>query len=44
MQCALSFGKSDDDDNDDVDNNDDDDRQGFENQAGVEVDGDDPQA
>ena len=42
MQCALSFGKSDDDDDDDDD--DDNDRQCVENQAGVEVDGDDPHA
>ena len=46
MQCALSFGKSDDDDVDDDDDDDevddnDNDRQVFENQAGVEVDGDD---
>ena len=43
MKCPLSFGKSDDDDDDDDDDVDnvDNDRQVVENQAGVEVDGDD---
>ena len=43
MQCALSFGKSDDEDDDGVDDVDDG-RQAFENQVDVEIDGDDPQA